>query len=186
MYFDKDHDLHIFKKEFVDLLEEINLAMEDRPPVIRLAGFTDTKIKMGIKNIIDNFYKRDERRYSKVNDLLFKIAYIMHNNYLDIEKLYSFLKLNETGEISFNDLKQGLNSNDIILAEAELEMVFKSCNINNQGRISVEEIIDKIKIRKNIIDNIANIDNKIRYSMTNTRQGQTEQELRDLQKNKCK
>jgi len=59
MYFDKDNDLHIFKNEFCNLLEEINLPMDDRNAVLKLAGFTDLKLKLGIKNIIDNFYKRD-------------------------------------------------------------------------------------------------------------------------------
>ena len=169
MYFDKDNDLHVFKNEFCNLLEEVGLQMEDRNAVIKLAGFSDIKLRMGIKNIIDNFYKRDERRYTKVNDLLFKIAYILHNSYTEIEKLYSFLKLNDSGDLSFNDLKQGLNSVDVLLSDSDLELVFKSCIMDSNQKISVDEIMEKIKIRKGIIDNIANIDNKIRYSMTTNR-----------------
>jgi len=188
MYFDKDNDLHIFKNEFCNLLEEINLPMDDRNAVLKLAGFTDLKLKLGIKNIIDNFYKRDERRYTRVNDLLFKIAYIMHNNYIEIEKLYSFLKLNDTGDLSFNQFKQALNSIDIILGDSDLELIFKSCEINKDSKIGAEEILDKIKIRKNIIDNIANIDNKIRYNMTSSRGLSPEDRNKELysttQKNK--
>ncbi len=167
MYFDKDNDLHIFKNEFCGLFDEINISMDDRNAVLKLAGFTDTKIKMPIKNIIDNFYKREERRYTRYNDLLFKVAYILHNNYIEIEKLYSFLKLNERGDISFSELKQGLNSLDILLSDVDLEFIFKSSVINNENRIGLDDLIEKIKIRKTIIDTIANIDNKIRYSMTN-------------------
>jgi len=169
MYFDKDNDLHIFKNEFCNLLDEVQLPMEDRNAVLKLAGFNDVKIRMGIKNIIDNFYKREERRFTRVNDLLFKIAYVMHNNFVEIEKLYSFLKLNDSGVLSYNELKQGLNSMDILLSDIDLELVFKSCVINRENKIGLDDFIEKIKLRKSIIDNIANIDNKIRYSMTSNK-----------------
>lgn len=164
MHYDKDNDLHIFKNEMINILEEIKLPMDDRQAVIKLAGFIGNKIKMPIKTIIDNFYKREERKYSKLNEILFKIAYLLHNKYIEIENLYTFLKLNDENTLNYIELKQGLNSADIILSEIENETLFRCLSIKEDNKINLDELIDKLKIRKSIIDDIGNIGNKIRYS----------------------
>jgi hypothetical protein len=162
--YDRDNDMYIFKTEFISLLEDVALPLEDRTPIIKLAGFSDTRIKMPIRNIIDQFYKREERKYSKMNELLFSLAYILHNNLIEIEKVYSFLRLNDDGELTFNELKQGLNSLDIIIPEKDIEDLFRCLDINSKAKIRLDNFVENLKVRKTILDEIDNIDEKMRQT----------------------
>jgi ankyrin repeat protein len=162
---DKDNDLHIFKNEMINLLEDLKLPMEDRSPVIKLSGFSDTKMRMPIRAIIDNFYKREERKFTKLNELLFKLAYVLHNKYIDVEKVYEFLKLNDEKTLSYSELRQGLNSLDITYPENDCETLFRCLCIKDDNKISLDELAEKLRIRKKILDEIGNVDEKLRFSL---------------------
>ena len=162
--FDKDNDLHIFKNEMINLLEEIDLPMEDRPVVLNLSGFNSTTKKMPVKNILDNFYKREENKNKNLNEILFRISYFIHNKFIPIESLYEFLKLNEENKLSLSELKQGMNSLEIGLSDNEIEGLFRALLYGHDDRIRLVDFIDKLKIRKAILDEIGDLDNKIRSS----------------------
>ena len=155
--------MYLFKHEFINLIEELGISMEDRSPIIRMAGYNDNKIKLPIKNLIDRFYKREERKYSKMNEILFSLALILHNNLIEIEKIYSFLKINDTGELSFIELKQGLNSLDIIISDNDLDNLFRCLDINSNNKIKLDSFIENLRVRKIILDDIDNLDEKIRH-----------------------
>ena len=156
--------MYIFKHEFINLIEELGLSIQDRSAIIKMAGYSDTKIKLPIKNLIDRFYKREERKYSKLNEILFSLAYILHNNMIEIEKVYSFLKLNDEGELSFLELKQGLNSLDIIIPDTDMENLFRCLDINSKNQVKLDGFIENLRVRKNILDEIDNLDDKIRHA----------------------
>jgi hypothetical protein len=158
---DKDNDLHIFKNEMINLMEDLKLPLADRPVILKLAGYTDLKMKLPIKQIIDNIYKREEKKNKKLNEILFKLAYIMHNKWISAEQLYDFLKINENRTLTFTELNQAFASLEIVLPE--IDQLYRYI-ANEYNLLKLDDFIEKLGIRKKVVDEIGNLDNKIKFA----------------------
>ena len=166
--FDKDNDMHIFKNEFLEVLDYLNLPFEHRDSVIKLIGF-ENNMKLPINKIVNLLYNRDESKVCLLNKCLFNIANKIIDVGKNIDDLFNDLNNKAQGNIINYEDAAPIFINNYFIREEDVynlfnywastdSMLMNSLSKNSSNTINntidIESFKNKIEERKKIIDYI--------------------------------
>ncbi len=156
--FDKDNDMHIFKNEFLEVLDYLNLPFEHRDTIIKLIGF-ENNMKLPINKIVNLIYNREKSKIYLLNQSLFNIVNKICDTGKNIEELYNDLNnKSQNGIVGYEDAAPIL-INKYFIKENDVKNLFTYWsdldsnlmnNINNT--IELQSFKSKLEERKKIID----------------------------------
>ena len=162
---DRDKDLHLLKDEFISIFDEINLPEEHRNAVIKLSGF-QSKQKLSIKRLVDAFYKRSEEKNKRLNAVLYNFIYKLNDDGKSIEELNKELTAdNKRHVVTIKQFRQVCKGNEFETNDVDNFITswdFGEERSANEGMmvIDVGVFCEKLKKRKEIIDNLCNMRNR--------------------------
>ena len=162
---DRDKDLHLLKDEFISIFDEINLPHEHRNAVIKLSGF-QAKQKLSIKKLVDAFYKRSEEKNKRLNAVLYNFIYKLNDDGKSIEELNKDLTANnKRNVITIKQFKQICKRNEFEIND--IENFITSWDFGEENNVNESTMVidigmfcEKLKKRKEIIDNLCNMQNR--------------------------
>ena len=161
--YDKDNDFYLLKQEFMSVLDYVQLPFEQRDTIIKVSGF-DTNMKLSINHIVSCFLNREENKIIKLNQCLFYIVEKLSITKKTVEDLYKELakKCNNNKLISKNDLIDILKQ--FLIREQDINGLISNWEYkNNSESINIEDLTNHLKQRENIINDIMDINNEIKF-----------------------
>ena len=167
MKYDKDNDLHLLKHEFIAMLDDIHLPFEHKNPIIKVSGF-ENKQKMPVKKIIEAFYKREEGKNQKLNEVLYNFSYKLIYNVKNVEDLYKDLeKKAKNKRVNMKDI-QDIGKN-YMFDDDDIKSLFDCWeNEEGDGMINIDDLSNKLKDRKKIIEDVSDMNSIVKYGESMT------------------
>ena len=166
--FDYDNDNFLLKNEFNNLLDNLNLNIGYRNSVLKLSGF-DNNFKLSIKNIFSKFYNNRNNKNNILNNTLFNIVYKLNDSKKDFDQfvncLYNISENNYINKKTFNDT---IIRENLLITEEDLNNIYSNWSYDNKRNeadlnIETEELCKLLKSRKDVIDQIGNMSNNIKF-----------------------
>ena len=161
--YDKDYDFYLLKQEFISVLDYLQVPFENRDTIIKVSGF-DINMKLSINHIISSFFDREENKIIKLNQCLFNIIYKLSLTKKRVEDLYKNM-----AEKSNNKL---INNNDLIeilkqflIRKEDIDGLINNWEYkdNKKESINIEDLTNHLKQRENIINDVTDINNEIKF-----------------------
>ena len=166
--FDYDNDNFLLKNEFNNLLDNLNLNIGYRNSVLKLSGF-DNNFKLSIKNIYSKFYNNRNNKNNILNRTLFNIVYKLNDSKKDFDQFVNCLyNISENNYLNKKTLNDAINRENLLITEEDLNNIYSNWNYDNKKNeadlnIETEELCKLLKSRKDVIDQIGNMSNNIKF-----------------------
>ena len=150
----------------MSVLDYIQLPFEQRDTILKVSGF-DTNVKLSINHIIYSFFDRNDNKIIKLNQCLFNIILKLGYTKQTVEDLYKQLEEKSNNKIiNIDDLKEILNH--FLIREQDINGLINNWDYKNkEGFINIEDLTNHLKQRENIINDIVDINNEIKFGEIN-------------------
>ena len=160
--YDKDNDFYLLKQEFISVLDYVQLPFEQRDTIIKVSGF-DINPKLSINHIVSAFFDREENKIIKLNQSLFNIIYKLDITKKTVEDLYKDMSEKCNNKlINTDDIKEILNK--YLIREKDIDGLINNWDYKNkEGFINIEDLTNHLKQRENIINDIIDINNEVKF-----------------------
>ena len=164
--YDRDNDFYLLKQEFISVLDFVNLPFENRDTIIKVSGF-DINPKLSINHIVSAFFDREENKTIKLNQCLFNIIYKLNITKKTVEDIYKDMSEKSINKlINTDDLREILKK--YLIREKDIEGLINNWDYKNkEGFIDIEDLTNHLKQRENIINDIIDINNEIKFGESN-------------------
>ena len=176
--YDKDNDMHLLKDEFKCVLDYLQVPFDIRDTIIKVSGF-ENNMKLPINKIYNAFNKRSENKVKKLNECLYNIIYKLSDNNKTVEELYKDLSNRcSDDKISYQDFMD-ITCKNFYVNKNDAKGIFENWDYknnenknNNNPLIDINILIKLLNERKNIIDQISNLTQKIRFNLNKKNKNQ--------------
>ena len=176
--YDKDNDMHLLKDEFKCVLDYLQVPFDIRDTIIKVSGF-ENNMKLPINKIYNAFNQRSENKVKKLNECLYNIIYKLSENNKTVEELYKDLSCRcSNDKLSYQDFmdiackKFYINKNDAKGIFENWDYKDNKTKNNNNPLIDINLLTKLLNERKNIIDQISNLTQKIKFNLNKTNKNQ--------------
>ncbi len=172
--YDQDNDMHLLKNEFISVLDYLQVPFDIRDSIIKVSGF-ENNMKLSINKIYNAFNKRSENKVKKLNECLYNIIYKLSENNKTVEELYKELNNRcKDDKISYQDFMD-ISCKKFYVNKNDAKGIFENWDYNdnndiknnNNPLIDINILTNLLNERKNIIDQISNLTQKIRFNLNN-------------------
>ena len=166
--YDRDNDFHMLKQEFISVMDYLQLPFEQRDTILKVSGF-DKNAKLSINQIVSAFYDREENKIIRLNQSLFNIIYKLAISKKTVEDVYKEMtKKCKNKLIKNDDLVQVLQQ--FLIREEDINGLISNWEYkkeDGEGFINMEDLTNHLKQRENIINDIVDINNEIKFGDPN-------------------
>ena len=165
--YDQDNDMHLLKNEFESILDYLQIPFEIRDSIIKVSGFENNN-KLSINKIYNSFNKRNENKIKKLNQCLYNIIYKLSDDGITVEDLYKELSTRcKDNKISYEDFID-ITCEKFYINEDDAKGIFENWDFKDKNEIpciDIDELIKLLNERKNVIDQISDLTNKIKFNL---------------------
>ena len=176
--YDQDNDMHLLKNDFNSVLDYLQIPFDIRDTIIKISGF-ENNMKLPINKIYNAFNQRSENKVKKLNECLYNIIYKLSENNKTVEELYKDLSCRcSNDKLSYQDFmdiackKFYINKNDAKGIFENWDYKDNETKNNNNPLIDINILTKLLNERKNIIDQISNLTQKIKFNLNKTNKNQ--------------
>ncbi|EGR27440.1 hypothetical protein IMG5_196230 [Ichthyophthirius multifiliis] len=143
---DKDKDGFISQNEFVKFCNQLNLSNQDIVSLQRIVGFFDQKKSLGISEFKEILESRPKQRQIQEEILFKKILQCFQKDNISLEEVFIQLDQDNSGDISPQELKEGLQNMNADLNQADYNCLFNIFDRDRNGKISLQEMKETMQI----------------------------------------
>jgi hypothetical protein len=158
----------MLKQEFISVMDYLQLPFEQRDTILKVSGF-DKNAKLSINQIVSAFYDREENKIIRLNQSLFNIIYKLAISKKTVEDVYKEMaKKCKNKLIKNDDLVQVLKQ--FLIREEDINGLISNWEYkkeDGEGFINIEDLTNHLKQRENIINDIVDINNEIKFGDPN-------------------
>ena len=141
---DLDGDGHVTKSELVTCLEDLEMAPQDIVALITIAGFKEGVTHVPIAALSEILLKNEKE--AKQEKLLLRVFNALCRKGRKLKDVFRFLDTNKDGEVTLQEMRNGLNRLCINLNYKDCKTLFNIFDIDKSGSISLDELHSRLRI----------------------------------------
>lgn len=150
---DSDGDGRLNRTEFIKCFEKLKLSPQDINSLLRVAGFFEGKVTVGIDEFANVLRERPKLRNMWEEGLFKRLLTAFKKNNWEIDQAFKFMDADNSGELSKAEFKKGLDSIDVKLSAKDCNALFIVLDENRSGTIDLTELKSRLLTIAPVSDN---------------------------------